>query len=160
MAERILVPLDGSPLGEAALGYVSGMLKEMTPESDVTVILFHVSRTPYTRFGGYDGDIGALEQPYTEEEVEILRKQSTDYLERMTKRLPAGEQIKVETVVVVSDSDPADAIIKAENEHQCNLVCMSTHGRSGLSRWAFGSVTDRVLRAGSSPVLLVRAKTE
>jgi nucleotide-binding universal stress UspA family protein len=158
MAERILVPLDGSPLGEAALNYLGSLLKKITPESDVTVILFHVSRTPYTRFGGFDGDIGALEQPYTEEEIAILKKQSQEYLDRIAERVQVHDNIKVQTMVVPSDADPADSIIRAENEHNCDLVCMSTHGRSGLSRWAFGSVTDRVLRAGSVPVLLVRAK--
>ncbi len=54
----------------------------------------------------------------------------------------------------------ADEIIKAADEIDADLIAMSTHGRSGLSRWAFGSVTDRVLRAGSMPILMVRAKKE
>jgi nucleotide-binding universal stress UspA family protein len=51
----------------------------------------------------------------------------------------------------------AEEIIKAADEIQANIIAMSSHGRSGLSRWAFGSVTDRVLRGGSQPVLVVKA---
>ena len=58
-------------------------------------------------------------------------------------------------MVVVGSA--ADEIIKASEELNVDLIAMSTHGRSGISRWAFGSVTDRVLRGGSKPVLMVRA---
>ena len=51
----------------------------------------------------------------------------------------------------------AEEIIKAEDEIKADLVAISTHGRSGLDRWAFGSVTDRILRWGTVPVLMVRA---
>jgi nucleotide-binding universal stress UspA family protein len=40
---------------------------------------------------------------------------------------------------------------------KCNLIAMSTHGRSGLSRWALGSVADKVLHCSSVPVMLFRA---
>ena len=49
-------------------------------------------------------------------------------------------------------------IIKAEEEYNVDLVAMSTHGRRGIKRWAFASVTDKVLRGGKIPVLVVRAK--
>ena len=54
----------------------------------------------------------------------------------------------------------AEEIIKAADEINADWIAMSTHGRSGISRWAFGSVTDRVLRAENKPVLMVRAPRE
>ncbi|MBA7643518.1 hypothetical protein ES703_51249 [subsurface metagenome] len=54
----------------------------------------------------------------------------------------------------------AEEIIKAADEAKADLVAMSTHGRSGFRRWAFGSVTDKVLRAGKVPVLMARAPKE
>jgi nucleotide-binding universal stress UspA family protein len=51
----------------------------------------------------------------------------------------------------------ADEIIRFADEIQADIVAMSTHGRSGISRWAFGSTADKVLHAGNIPVLLVRA---
>jgi nucleotide-binding universal stress UspA family protein len=53
---------------------------------------------------------------------------------------------------------PADEIITFAKAQQIDLIAMSTHGRSGLARWAYGSVADRVLHGASCPVLLVRAK--
>ena len=54
----------------------------------------------------------------------------------------------------------AEEIIKATDETNSDLVAMATHGRSGFTRWAFGSVTDRVLRGGRSPILMVRVPKE
>ncbi len=52
-------------------------------------------------------------------------------------------------------------IIKAAEETKAGLVAMSTHGRSGISRWALGSVTDKVLRHGGNiPILTVKAPKE
>ena len=54
----------------------------------------------------------------------------------------------------------AEEIIKVADENNIDLVAMSTHGRSGLGQWAFGSVTAKVLRGGHTPVLMVRASEE
>ena len=61
------------------------------------------------------------------------------------------------TFKVSVGQSPAEEIIKAEEEYNADLVAMSTHGRAGISRWAFGNVTDKVLRGGKVPVLMVRA---
>jgi nucleotide-binding universal stress UspA family protein len=50
----------------------------------------------------------------------------------------------------------AEAIINFADQTNASLVAMTTHGRSGVSRWALGSVAERVLRAGNTPLLLVR----
>ncbi len=92
---------------------------------------------------------------YTANEMTHRKKQAADYLEK------TGEGLRRQGVVVetrVGVGSAADEIIKAADEIDADLIAMSTHGRSGLSRWAFGSVTDRVLRAGSVPILVVRAK--
>jgi nucleotide-binding universal stress UspA family protein len=54
----------------------------------------------------------------------------------------------------------AETIIDYANRHSVDLIIMATHGRSGLSRWAYGSVADKVLRGADVPVLLVRAHPE
>jgi nucleotide-binding universal stress UspA family protein len=56
----------------------------------------------------------------------------------------------------VAQGDPAQVIIDAAGTD--TLVVMATHGRSGLTRWALGSVADRVARHGAGAVLLVRAR--
>ena len=73
-------------------------------------------------------------------------------LNAVADHLQAGG-VWVETSV--SDADPAAAIVQAADERQADIIVMSTHGRSGLRRAMFGSVTDQVLRTTTTPVLLV-----
>ena len=154
MFERILVPLDGSKVGEAALPCVEELVSKLPPALKVEVTLFQVvsSLTHYV----VAGEAG-VQIPYTEQEMGQIKKQAADYLDK------AGEVLKKKRAIVktkVSTGDPAGEISKAADEINADLVAMSTHGRSGLSRWAFGSVADRVLRGGNKPVLLVRAPKE
>jgi nucleotide-binding universal stress UspA family protein len=78
----------------------------------------------------------------------------SDYLNRAGEPL-RKKGLKVSTVVAMGNA--ADEIIKAAEENKVDLVAMSTHGRSGLRRLAFGSITDKVLRHSPVPVLTVRA---
>ncbi len=156
MSERILIPLDGSKLGEAALHYVEGTFSRLAPGEKVEVILFHavtaLKHDVDVRGGGVGGTITV---PYTESELEQTKSETMEYLNEV------GEGLinKGATVIfrVAVGQSPAEEIIKAEEEVNADLVAMSTHGRSGISRWAFGSVTDKVLRGGKVPVLMVRA---
>ncbi|MCF7944469.1 MAG: universal stress protein [Spirochaetia bacterium] len=156
MAERILIPLDGSSLGEAALEYVNSFIAKLSPETQVSVILFHVVIEPKTAVDSYYGNLNYFDLPNSKEKMDELKKESQMYLVRLAKKI-SGDNIEVENQLVEGD-DPAEEIIKAEQKFECDLVAMSTHGRSGFSRWAFGSVTDKVLRGGSVPVLMVRAQ--
>ncbi len=151
MYERILVPLDGSKVGEAALPYVEELLSKLSPEVKVEVTLLQVisSLTQYVIAGEISAPI-----PYTEKEIEQIKQGAKDYLDK------AGEALRSKGAIVrakVGIGRAADEIIKVADEINADLVAMSTHGRSGLSRWAFGSVAERVLRGGNTPVLLVRA---
>lgn len=152
MYERILVPLDGSKIGEAALPYVEELVTKLLPNTKVEVTLIQVisSLTFYVIAGEASPPV-----PYTEEEIALLRKQALDYLSQVGETL-SGKGVVVTTKVVMGNA--AEEIIRAADETNADLVAMSTHGRSGLSRWAFGSVADRVLRGGSKPVLVIRAQ--
>ncbi len=151
MYERILVPLDGSKVGEAALPYVEELVAKLALGTKVEVTLFQVisSLAHYIVAGEASAPI-----PYTEKEMEQIKKKATDYLDK------AGEGLRSKGAIVkteVATGKAAEQIIKVTEEIKADLVAMSTHGRSGLGRWAFGSVTDKVLRAGNAPVLVVRA---
>lgn len=158
MAQRILVPLDGSGYSEVALDYLKTTLANLCPEKKVTVVLLHVvcMTTPSFRMSEVTDAFGAPETLAEPHRLETLKEESTAYLTEVAKSLK-GPNIEVKKLIV-DGTNPAEEIIKAEEETNSDLVVMATHGRSGLSRWAFGSVTDKVLRAGSVPVLLVRTK--
>ena len=154
MYERILIPLDGSKVGEAALPYIEELVSKVTPGLKVEVTLYQVisSVTRQVVAGGQSFDV-----PYTEKEMEQIKKKAEDYLDKTGEGLRSkGATVKIRVGV----GSAADEIIKAADEINAGFVAMSTHGRSGLSRWAFGSVADRVLRGGNRPVILVRAPKE
>ena len=151
MSEKILIPLDGSTLGEAALRYVEERTSKLMLGKKTEVILFQV--ITLLTYAVATGD-EAVEIPYTPSELEQMKVQAIDYL-RKTAECLEGKGITVRCEVAFGTSS-AEEIIKVEAEVEADLVAMSTHGRHGITRWAFGSVTDKVLRGSKVPVLIVR----
>lgn len=96
--------------------------------------------------------------PYTEEELATFQEEAKTYLAGVSERLQ-NPKISIACEVSVNEN-PADAIVEAEQEFNADLVAMATHGRGGLSRFALGSVADKVMRGGSVPVLMVRSSEE
>ena len=154
MEERILVPLDGSKTGETALPYVEELVTKLLPEVKVEITLLQVvsSLTHYIVAGE-----ASTRVPYTEEEMEQIKGRAMDYLDQ-TGEVLRGKGAVVNARVAVGNA--ADEIIKAADDIEADMIAMSTHGRSGFSRWAFGSIADRILRGGNKPVLVVRAPKE
>ena len=152
MYEKILIPLDGSTVGEAALPLIGGLIAKFAPGSKVEVTLLQV--VTHMSHWVIAGETGAR-IPYTEREMEMLKQESINYLEK------AGETLKSQGVTlnfqVKLGGNPAGEIIKAAGENNIDLIAMSTHGRSGLSRLTFGSTTGKVLQAGTAPIITVRA---
>ncbi|MFO8010767.1 MAG: universal stress protein [Dehalococcoidia bacterium] len=145
---RILVPLDGSRQGESVLPHV----EDLASEFDSEIILFAaVPRESYVRPVGTEGQYEVV--PYSDEVIQSLLADSREYLEKMKDHL-GGKGLAV--VTDVEAGDPAEGIIDKAEEHHANLVAMCTHGRSGVDRWAYGSVATKVLNAGTTPLLLVR----
>lgn len=151
MPTKILVPLDGSKVGEAALPYIENLVAKLVPSDKVEVTLIQVvsSLVHYVVVGEE-----AVRAPYTPQEIEQMKKKATQYLTE------AGASIRIKgaaTNVRVAVGNAAEEILSAADELKADMIAMSSHGRSGLSRLAFGSVTDKVLHASNQPVLVVRA---
>lgn len=89
-------------------------------------------------------------------EMERINAELQGYLEQVSaKRLRAAG---LKAVSSIRFGQPADEIIAYAAKAKCDLIVMSTHGRSGIGRWVYGSVADKVLRSSAIPVLLVHAK--
>jgi len=150
MVERILIPLDGSNVGEAALSYVKELVSKLSPKTKVQITLLHVvSPLAHYAFGEE-----AVALAPTDQEIEQDKKQAMSYLKKVGEGL-RSQGVTVKTRVVIGND--AEEIISVADEINADLIAMSTHGRSGISRWIFGSATGRVLRGGHKPVLVVRA---
>jgi len=151
MFERVVVPLDGSKVGEAALPVIRRMAENQPPGSKIQVTLIGV--ITLLRHWVVVGEASAPVS-YTEEELNIIKNRVTEYLEK------TGEALKSKSVdvsIIVSSGNAAEEILKGAEKVKADLIAMSTHGRSGLRRMAFGSITDKVLHGSHIPVLMVRA---
>jgi nucleotide-binding universal stress UspA family protein len=108
---------------------------------------------------GATTDGGAL---ISEKDAEVIRRQqdtrlkteAEKYLDSLIGQLKL-ENVIVQTAVVVGK--PADRLADYARENNVDLIVMSTHGRSGISRWVWGSTADRVLRSSCVPVMMIRA---
>ncbi len=158
MREKVIVPLDGSELAETALPYVRDVFSKLAPEVERQIVLVHVVDPVAPMVYGWSGAAGFQDVGAAKEETEQNRQGALKYLEGVKEGLvDKGLTVTVEAPV----GEVPDEIVRVAEEMDADLIAMSTHGRSGLTRWAFGSVTDRVLRSkGRVPILLVRPHAE
>jgi len=143
MYKRMLVPLDGSKLAEVVFAYA----KELAGRLDLDLILFHVCSSE-------ESELLPMHRSYVERAAEIVRHQSHEVQER------TGIQPEIKTVeaqVEMAVGHPAEEILNYADKNDIDVILMATHGRSGIRRWALGSVVDKVLRVSKVPVWLVRA---
>lgn len=144
MYHHILVPLDGSELAEQVLPHVK-MLASL--EQNATVTLLRAVFPIYPITTEYSGVL-----PAAIDELAASQDEAQMYLDDKASML-FSEGYNVE--VVISNLPAAEAIIDYTEKHQVNLIAIATHGRSGLSRWVFGSVTQKVIQATHVPLLVV-----
>ncbi len=146
--KKILVPLDGSEVAAQALPLAEGV----ATQSAATLVLleavqdlrYEVRMAPNFQFS----------RP-NEEQRQYLVDHATRWLERQAETL---QHKHIPTEIVVELGDAADKIVDYAAHHGVDLIIMSTHGRTGLARWAYGSVASKVLAAAPCAVLLVRSQ--
>jgi nucleotide-binding universal stress UspA family protein len=142
---KILLPLDSSEIGEAALPCVIEIAQKLKSE----VILFSVIEN-----GQQVHTIGGQNFiRFSEQQVESMKLEMTEYLAATKKKLTDSG---VNVSSIVREGDAAKEIIKLSQENNIRLVAMSSHGRSGMRSWVFGSVSNKVLHAGKTSLLFVR----
>jgi len=142
MYRKILAPLDGSELAERALEHVRTVTKGRRAAK---VILLQV--IPFPAHPAH-----TLSDELIRSESEKAEAYAKDYLAKVADSL-RRDGIAVETAIV--RGGPAEEILDYATQNKVDLIVMSTHGRSGVSRWVFGSVAERVLRHSATPVLIV-----
>jgi nucleotide-binding universal stress UspA family protein len=140
MYQTILVPLDGSPLGERALPYAV-VLGE---RSGARLLLVEVAiASVVTRNDPLTGEPRAIDLV-------------AEYLAAVAARV-AG---RVTAETLETRGEPGNEIVRIAERRRADLIAMSTHGRSGFGRWLYGSVAEHVLLHARVPVLLVPATAE
>ncbi len=137
---KILVPLDGSKFAEKALHYAGGLVQRL---QIAEVILLHVY-TPGDR------NPTLMRQAYINQATDIIRSNAGEM-----DGAESGGTVKATGELVAGN--PSEEILLYADRNEVDLIVIATHGRSGINRWATGSVAYKVLRVSNVPVWLVRA---
>lgn len=150
---RTLVPLDGSPLAEAALLPAAHLTSALASPGQGALHLSQVVRIfPTSADEGFISELNAE-----------ARQRAETYLSQVQERLysQARDLHLLLTHTLTYASDVTDALVNlAEQSGEggpCALIAIATHGRGGLERWVMGSVTQRLLNATKLPMLIVRS---
>jgi len=137
--KKVVVPLDGSPLAEVALPYAEELAGKIGSEMVLLSVLPSDEPEEYHSLNSY-----------MEKTLDITMRQVQKYSD-------GSKDCTICTATRVGN--PAEGILDYVDKGNFCLVVMATHGRSGLSRWAVGSVADKVVRSTTrQPLLLIRAK--
>jgi nucleotide-binding universal stress UspA family protein len=144
MFSRIFVPLDGSTRAERALDLSASLARQISTHEQAPETLL-------TLFQAIDLS-SWMELDERQEEHTHALEVATRYLEEQAKGL-RSQGITVETTVRLGN--PAEAILEQSIACKAELIVMSTHGRTGLARWALGSVAERVARSATAPIVLL-----
>ena len=142
VAQKVLVPLDGSPLSATVLAWVRSFAALVPTD----LYLLQVVAPPVS----YSTDaFGAVQVPGP---ADVQRWQ--DEARQALEAVDPGPARSVSRLVRVGS--PAEEIVQAAAELGADLIAMSTHGRTGLARLALGSVTEQVVRRAARPVVVLR----
>ena len=139
---KILVPLDGSEVGEAILPEVETMAKALN--ASITVLRAYYAHV----FPGFDP---------SRVQVAVTRE-AEDYVHRVEEQLKAkGFSVDSHTRY---EADAAKAILEHCERHEIDLIMMSTHGHGAIGHYLMGSVAEKVIHNATPPVFLVRASAK
>ena len=144
MYDRMIVPLDGSQLAEQVLPYVHVVGKGLK----CPITLVRVYDVPAMLEGVSGSTIDRV--------ADELRADAGRYLERVKNSL---SDVGTEVSVVGKQGDAASVIIEEADKGSSTIVMISSHGRSGVTRWAMGSVAEKILQATNNPLLIIRDQT-
>ena len=148
----IVVPLDGSKLGELALASAL----ELAHSLNIEVVLlraYEFAATAYYRADDYPSGAEAFIPNYAEL-VEETTREAREYLDTKIKEIGARESVRVRAKII--EGPAAERIIDFAGTTAGSLIAMCTHGQSGLRRWMLGSVTEKVARHAQNPIFAVK----
>jgi nucleotide-binding universal stress UspA family protein len=144
--KNMLIPIDGSDFAES----IFPQARRVAELFNAKVWFLSVVTLP----GGFS---------FLDEEVSDLEDKVAESIKHYYSTLESRiqeQQTTIDYEVVIRKGETAETICDFANENNIDLIAISTHGRSGISRWALGSVTDKLLQSSQKPILLVRAQED
>jgi nucleotide-binding universal stress UspA family protein len=145
---KILVPLDGSQFAEGIIPYVEDLTEGMDNEVILIRIIEQAQIPDVVRYtAGFDG------KKYEDELIARAEKEAKRYLSKKESAL-RNKGVEVSSTSLLGM--PAQTILQYAEDNSVSLIALSTHGFSGITKWAYGSVASKIIESSSKPVLLVR----
>jgi nucleotide-binding universal stress UspA family protein len=139
MAEyKMLIPLDGSRYSEHALAFLPSMR--------------HIGEVKLELLGVVD-DADYVQEPSPTEQEERERNVLSSYLHEIASDIE--KHLEITASADLERGNPAEVIVEAARRADADAIVISTHGRTGITRWRRGSVADKVVRTAHGPVLMV-----
>ena len=153
--QHVLVPLDTSKLAERALSAAREIVK---PGGTITLIQVVEPAQPERYIEPHYAD-QFLRSEYGRADATTLHHSRIDRAAAYLRGIIASPQMQgYEVKLFTASGDPADIILETAAKIGVDAIVMSTHGRSGLSKLVYGSVTQKVLSSAACPVLVVPMK--
>ena len=150
MYERILVPLDGSEIGESVLSCVKDLFSKMAKEVSMEVTLLYVLSPSYLKVPLHDE---SYEIYFNEQDYEMIKAKFTEYLNTTGETL---RSIGITVDIRVEVGETPFQIATIAEEMNADMIIMSTHGHTG-TQWAIGSNTYKLLQLETAiPITVVR----
>jgi nucleotide-binding universal stress UspA family protein len=148
MYNSILVTLDGSKLAECVLPHVETVYKGCEKPKVTVLRVVEPAQQPYGEA------MAGITLDMIKQAEDAERADAKKYLDKIADKLK-GVGMPVATKLLYGKA--ADMIVDYIEKNDFDLVTISTHGRSGVSRWVWGSVAERILRHVCVPIMMVRA---
>lgn len=147
--EHMLVTLDGSPLSEVILPFVTALAQIYAAK--LTFLRVHDTQADFD--ASLTADVSPFSAGVDEMVAYDLETADKHYLSDLVSRYVFSG---LETRCIVTRGQPAPSILGVAETYACDTIAMSTHGRTGVRRWMYGSVTEKVLRLTDRAMLIVR----
>jgi nucleotide-binding universal stress UspA family protein len=154
MLNHVLIPLDESALSEEAIPYAAQIVKE-----GGKITLMHYIELP--NLEGYSPSVNlppTLRETMKEQYAKLVKESQDGAMSYLKGRAQSLEGFQVHYHIHSKGDNAADAIVDAAHSLNADAIVMTTHGRSGIRRWMFGSVALKVIGISDLPIFVVPHK--
>jgi len=142
---KILVTLDGSPFSEAIIPYAEKLAKNMN--SEVTLLrVIEPAKLP--QLAAYRD-----REKYEKDFMAKMEREAERYLDKKKTALE-NKGVNVNSAFLIGK--PVETILQYTEDKSVNLIALTTHGFSGITKWTYGSVASKIIEGSPKPILLVR----
>jgi nucleotide-binding universal stress UspA family protein len=146
--KKVMLPLDGSEFSEAVIPYAESLAEKMKSELIVARVIEPI-QLPRITYRETEVDIEKHEKKL----MDTAERKVGEYLSKLVESL---KEKGINAKMVSLQGRPADTILGYSENNDISLIVMATHGYSGISKWAYGSVASRIIEGSKKPLLVVR----